>query len=310
MTTLGLIFPPSRPPEQLKATARAAEDAGLEQLWLWEDCFKESGIATAAAVLGWTERLAVGIGLLPVPLRNVALTAMELATIERLFPGRLVPGVGHGVLEWMGQVGARAESPMTLLREYTLALRQLLAGDKVTVEGRYVRLSEVALDWPPAAPPSVLVGAVRDKTVQLAGEVGDGVILTDEAKPERVREVVRAIADARASAGRGASGGRGASAGRGASGGLDVGDRRDASAEPASSDEPGTDAAVTSATQVVAFIPVDHGLDAAGVADVVGRYADAGATHTILLAVGDDEQGIDLADYARFVAAEVRPLVP
>ena len=39
------------------------------------------------------------------PLRNVALTAMELATVERMFPGRFVPGIGHGVLDWMGQVG-------------------------------------------------------------------------------------------------------------------------------------------------------------------------------------------------------------
>jgi alkanesulfonate monooxygenase SsuD/methylene tetrahydromethanopterin reductase-like flavin-dependent oxidoreductase (luciferase family) len=51
---------------------RAAEEAGLEELWLWEDCFAESGVAPAAAVLGWTQRLRVGIGLLPVPLRNVA----------------------------------------------------------------------------------------------------------------------------------------------------------------------------------------------------------------------------------------------
>ena len=54
-------------------------------MWLWEDCFAESGIATAAAALAWTERLTVGIGLLPVPLRNVALSAMENATLERLF---------------------------------------------------------------------------------------------------------------------------------------------------------------------------------------------------------------------------------
>ena len=56
------------------------------------------------------------------PLRNVALTAMEIATLARLFPGRLTVGVGHGVLDWMSQVGGRVESPMTLLREYTAAL--------------------------------------------------------------------------------------------------------------------------------------------------------------------------------------------
>ena len=36
---------------------------------------------------GATSRVTVGIGLLPVPLRNVALTAMEIATMARLFPG-------------------------------------------------------------------------------------------------------------------------------------------------------------------------------------------------------------------------------
>ena len=108
MVNLGVIFPPDLPPERLREVAVAADQAGLAELWLWEDCFAESAIATAAAVLAWTERLRVGIGLLPVPLRNVALTAMELATLARLFPGRLVPGVGHGVLDWMGQVGVRS----------------------------------------------------------------------------------------------------------------------------------------------------------------------------------------------------------
>ena len=73
MVTLAAIFPPTQPPEQIGAVAAAAESAGLEQLWIWEDCFAESGIATAAAILAATGRVTVGIGLLPVPLRNVAL---------------------------------------------------------------------------------------------------------------------------------------------------------------------------------------------------------------------------------------------
>ncbi|MGI8677546.1 MAG: LLM class flavin-dependent oxidoreductase [Jatrophihabitans sp.] len=197
MTTLGAIFSPDLPPERLRPVAEAAEAAGLEQLWVWEDCFYESGIAAAAAVLGWTERLVVGIGLLPVPLRNVALTAMEIATIERLFPGRLVPGVGHGVLDWMGQVGARAESPMTLLREYATALRALLHGETVSAHGRYVQLDSVALDWPPKSAPPLLVGAVREKTLELAGRVGDGVILTGATTVESLRAAMPCVAAGR-----------------------------------------------------------------------------------------------------------------
>ena len=46
-------------------------------------------------------------------------------------PGRFVPVVGHGVQSWMGQVGGRVESPLTLLREYVVALSRLLAGETV-----------------------------------------------------------------------------------------------------------------------------------------------------------------------------------
>jgi alkanesulfonate monooxygenase SsuD/methylene tetrahydromethanopterin reductase-like flavin-dependent oxidoreductase (luciferase family) len=201
MVKLGVIFPPDLAPERLRPVALAAEESGLAELWLWEDCFAESGIATAAAVLAWTERLRVGIGLLPVPLRNVALTAMELATLARLFPGRLVPGVGHGVLDWMGQVGARASSPMTLLSEYAVALRQLLDGQTVTTSGRYVALDAVGLTWPPETVPPVLVGAVGPRTLALAGAVGDGVILTGETSLDEVPDAVRRVRVGRADAG-------------------------------------------------------------------------------------------------------------
>ena len=69
----------------------------------------------------------MGVGLLPVPLRNPALAAMEIATVARMFPGRFLPGLGHGVIPWMVQAGAAVASPITLLREYTVAARALLA---------------------------------------------------------------------------------------------------------------------------------------------------------------------------------------
>jgi alkanesulfonate monooxygenase SsuD/methylene tetrahydromethanopterin reductase-like flavin-dependent oxidoreductase (luciferase family) len=187
MVTLAAIFPPMQPPEQIRPVAAAAESAGLAQLWVWEDCFSESGIATATAMLATTSGVGIAIGLLPVPLRNVALTAMEIATLARLFPGRLTAGIGHGVLDWMGQVGARVESPMTLLHEYTTALSALLSGETVTVQGRYVHLDDVALDWPPAEVPPLLVGGIRPRTVALAGELSDGVIIPSEPSADEVR---------------------------------------------------------------------------------------------------------------------------
>src|SRR4051794_344533 len=108
MTTLGAIFLPSNPPERLRAAAHAADQAGLDELWLWEDCFTNSGVAAMSAALAWTQNLKVGIGIMPVPFRNVALAAMEVATMHRLFGDRAIVGFGHGVQDWMGQDGARA----------------------------------------------------------------------------------------------------------------------------------------------------------------------------------------------------------
>ncbi|MEU8657591.1 LLM class flavin-dependent oxidoreductase [Actinoplanes philippinensis] len=192
---VGAIALPQLPPERFRGVVEAAEEAGLEELWLWEDCFLTSGVATVSAALAWTERLTVGVGLLPVPLRNVAIAAMEFATLHRLFPGRARIGVGHGVQDWMGQVGARVASPMTLLREHVTALRGLLAGERVTVDGRYVHLDGVALDWPPAAAAPVLVGASGPKTLRLAGEIGDGVIISAGNTPEDVRAARAVIGD-------------------------------------------------------------------------------------------------------------------
>jgi alkanesulfonate monooxygenase SsuD/methylene tetrahydromethanopterin reductase-like flavin-dependent oxidoreductase (luciferase family) len=193
--TTGIVFRPQSPPEELRAVVDLAEEAGIAELWLWEDCFLEGGLTTAAAALAWSSRLRVGVGLLPVPLRNPALAAMEIATLARLFPDRLVVALGHGVQDWMAQVGAAVESPMTLLREHTTAVRSLLAGETVEVSGRYVTLDRVALDWPPAIPPRLLIGARGPKTIELAGEAADGVLLdtvTDAAVVRRARELVGA----------------------------------------------------------------------------------------------------------------------
>lgn len=185
--TLGVVFRPEQPPEGLRAVVEACERAGVTELWVWEDCFLQGGLTTATAALAWSEHLRVGIGLLPVPLRNPALVAMELATIARLWPDRSVAALGHGVQDWMVQVGGAVDSPMTLLREHTNAVRGLLAGQVVDVAGRYVTLRDVRLDWPPARPPQLLLGARGPRTVALAAEISDGVLLDSVADADAVR---------------------------------------------------------------------------------------------------------------------------
>jgi alkanesulfonate monooxygenase SsuD/methylene tetrahydromethanopterin reductase-like flavin-dependent oxidoreductase (luciferase family) len=202
MTTLGVVCLPQVPPEQLRNVAVAADAAGLDELWLWEDCFWGGAVPACAAALAWTTRLRAGIGVLPVPLRTIATTAMDAAMLYRLFPGRVTVGVGHGVQSWMRQNGAAVQSPVTLLSEYLASLRALLAGDRVTADGRYVHLEDVALEWPPPAAPSVLAGATGPRTLRLSGEAADGTILVAGTSPDDVRHARALIAEGQAAAGR------------------------------------------------------------------------------------------------------------
>ncbi|SED50138.1 Flavin-dependent oxidoreductase, luciferase family (includes alkanesulfonate monooxygenase SsuD and methylene tetrahydromethanopterin reductase) [Streptomyces misionensis] len=289
MTGLGVVFRPQLPPERLRAFARTVEGSGLDELWLWEDCFLEGGVSTAAAALAWTERLRVGVGLLPVPLRNVAVTAMETAALHRMFPGRASVVVGHGVQDWMGQVGARAASPLTLLGEHLDALRGLLRGEKLTVRGRYVTLDGVALDWPPSQPVPVLTGATGPRTLRLSGAKADGTLLTCATSPDGVRRARRLIEEGRAQAGRDAGPHRVvvyllAATGAGAAERV----RADLAAEGA---QPGAGVAG----------------DAAAVADAVRRLTEAGADTVVLQPTSNEP---DPEGFVRFAADRVRPLLP
>ncbi|WP_433614490.1 LLM class flavin-dependent oxidoreductase [Dactylosporangium sp. CA-139114] len=290
MTTLGAVFLPQLPPERLRSIVTAADEAGLEELWLWEDCFLEGGLTTAAAALAWSRRLRVGVGLLPVPLRNVAVAAMETAALLRMFPGRATIAVGHGVQDWMEQVGVRAASPLTLLREYTLALRALLAGERLSTRGSYVRLDGVALDWPPAGPAPILVGAMGPKTLRLSGEVADGTVLTAGVDADGVRRARALVEEGRTAAGR-------------------TGDHEIVMYLHAATG-PGAEARLA-AERVRWGYTGDADVLVAGdehaIAAAVRRWAEAGVDRVILQPTPDDP---DPEGFVRFVAERVRPLVP
>ncbi len=101
---------------------------------------------------------------------------------------------------WMGQVGAKAASPLTLLQEYATAVRRLLNGERVSVQGRYVQLDEVALDWPPTPPPPLMLGGEGPKSLALAARLGDGNLLAGALTEEEISSACALISEHRATA--------------------------------------------------------------------------------------------------------------
>jgi 5,10-methylenetetrahydromethanopterin reductase len=140
---IGVRFEPDWAPERLPDFARWAEDAGFDELWFSEDLPWAGGIAMAATALAVTSRIHIGIGLLPAVTRNVATAAMEIAALARIAPGRLSIALGHGIPSWMDEIGASVPRRFAALEETALALRQLLKGQTVTMDGTHVHLDGI-----------------------------------------------------------------------------------------------------------------------------------------------------------------------
>jgi 5,10-methylenetetrahydromethanopterin reductase len=194
---LGFVIRPEHPPEELPALAARVEAAGFDELWLWEDCFFAGGIAATGAALAATERIVVGLGIMPAPVRNPVFAAMEIAALARLHPGRVKAGIGHGVTAWMRQIGAKPESQLALLEETLEAVRALLAGEDVNADGRYVRLDGVRLDHPPGVVPPVYAGVRRARSLAVSGRAADGTILSEPSSTAYIAWAREQIAPAR-----------------------------------------------------------------------------------------------------------------
>lgn len=197
----GVMFRREQDPATLISYARTVEAMGFDQLWVVEDCFYHGGIAQAAIALAATTRLKVGMGINPAVARNPAFLAMEYATLAHAFPGRFIGGIGHGVAGWMEQIGAKPASWLTSIAEIATAVRQIIRGELVTTDGRYVHLTDVQLEKTPAVVPPVLLGVRSEKSVRLAGACADGILVVEGSGPEYVTWARDLMNEGRAEAG-------------------------------------------------------------------------------------------------------------
>ncbi|MFN8628160.1 MAG: LLM class flavin-dependent oxidoreductase [Candidatus Binatia bacterium] len=191
---LGLSLPLALDVRTCIDCARRAEGLGYESIWIadaaWPDPFVLAGSVAQA-----TTAVRIGIAVSPVYIRTPAVLATAAATLAQLAPGRFILGLGassHAMIEnWHG---LRFHRPVTRVRETVTTVRAMLAGKKLTFAGKTVRTRGFRLAVPPPVPVPIYVGALRPPMLELAGEVGDGLVVNlfpAEALP-RMLEHVRA----------------------------------------------------------------------------------------------------------------------
>jgi alkanesulfonate monooxygenase SsuD/methylene tetrahydromethanopterin reductase-like flavin-dependent oxidoreductase (luciferase family) len=165
-------------PEALAPMAALGEELGFSQLWISEDCFYTGGISGAAIALGATRRMPVGLGLVSVCVRHPAVLAMECATLARAFPGRFWPGIGLGLSHGLEQMNLYPRSQLAAVREATVAMRTLLEGGTVDLQGEIADFDGISLAYSMETPPPIYMGGHGPRMMQLSGEVADGTIIS------------------------------------------------------------------------------------------------------------------------------------
>lgn len=188
--------PVGRPLPKLTDFIRSCEDAGFHGVGVHDHHHSGRDVYTALALAAAsTERLA----LYPATSNPITRHPLVLAAIgnslTEIAPGRIMLTLAPGFLsvEKAGKPQARRQQ----LAEVVVALRRLLAAQTATVEGRDLRMNNVAT---PA--PKVFVLAAGPRMLELAGEVADGVLMLAGLHPDGIEAARRHVREGAARAGR------------------------------------------------------------------------------------------------------------
>jgi 5,10-methylenetetrahydromethanopterin reductase len=175
---VGLVLGSEIPPEHLRGMVATAEEQAFSEVWLSEDCFFTGGISGAAMALGASTTIPVGLGVVSAVTRHPAVLAMEIATLARAFPGRLMPAVGLGVPAWLEQMGLQPRSALGAVRECVTAVRTLLEGGRMDGSSGLFTFDGVELVYPVAERVPLQLGVAGPKMLQLSGAIADGTLLS------------------------------------------------------------------------------------------------------------------------------------
>ena len=159
----------------IRAEARRAADDGFASYWLSQIAGPDALVALAV-VGAETPRIELGTSIVPLYGRHPYALAAQALTAQAASGGRLVLGIGPShqlvVENLFGESYAR---PFTRTRESLLALRALMAGEALDLQGEELRArGKLALEAPPVP---LLVAALGPRMLELAGREADGTVL-------------------------------------------------------------------------------------------------------------------------------------
>jgi len=173
----GITVPFEGPLHTQRDLFKEFADLGYTDMWSSE-ADGADGFTPLVLASEWVPEVRLGIAIIPAYTRGPALMAQAVASICDAAPGRFVMGLGSSsnviVENWNG---IPFEEPYKRTRDMTRFLRRALTGEKVTEEYDTFEVNGFTLRRVPAQQPPILIAALRQGMLRLAGREGDGAII-------------------------------------------------------------------------------------------------------------------------------------
>jgi 5,10-methylenetetrahydromethanopterin reductase len=195
---IGVMQLTMEPLEEMLASARVMDEAGIDTIWLaeaypwWRKHGMEarSSTVTSALIARETRRLTVGWGIISPFTRHPVQVAMDARVVqEAAGPGRFILGFGTSKI-FLNNAGIRTKKTLGPMRDAVAIVRGVLGGGAFEYEGETWSASVPALQDAAQTPhdvPPVYVAATAPKMQALAGEIGDGCLTPSITTPAFVR---------------------------------------------------------------------------------------------------------------------------
>lgn len=171
------------PPQLCVDRARLAEQAGFHGVWFAENPFARGVLPAAAAAAAVTERILIGPGVFNPFGRHPTLMAMEIGALDELANGRARLGIGAGIASAVERMGFSYQRPLGAVRDAVTIVRGMLAGERVTHQGRTFSANAAKLDFEARSDIPIFLAGRGEKMLKLVGEVGDGLLVSNMCTP-------------------------------------------------------------------------------------------------------------------------------
>jgi 5,10-methylenetetrahydromethanopterin reductase len=198
---IGVMQLTMEPLEEMLASARVMDEAGMDTVWLaeaypwWRKHGMEARSSTVVSALmaRETKRLAIGWGIISPFTRHPVQVAMDARVVqEAAGPGRFLLGFGTSKI-FLNNAGMQTNKTLGPMRDAVEIVRGVLGGEAFEYSGDTWNADVPALQDEAHTPrdvPPVYVAATAPKMQKLAGEIGDGCLTPSITTPAFVRYTV------------------------------------------------------------------------------------------------------------------------